>query len=163
MAEFVLIEKKEESKQESSPFNIEDRILFMKSKCILMEDLLSYTEVFDSKEVTELTSEGRWGLVYLFRDCADMFDQVNNELVGQVFDEVSRARNSYDSILRSGYPYREGHPADHLNDLCQRVSNLLTVIDEKGKALKQLKMEIIQARHEIIETGITNQTNTQEG
>jgi len=163
MAEFILIEKKEESKQESSPFSIEDKILFMKSKCNLIVDLLSYVEVFDSKEVTELTSEGRWGLVYLFQDCADMFEQVNDELVGQVFDEVSRARSSYDSILRSGYPYREGQPADHLNDLCQHVDNLLTVVDEKGKALRQLKSEILQAKYEIIETGITNQMNTQEG
>ena len=158
MAEFILIEKKEESKQDPSPFGMEDKLLFMKCKCLTMYDFLKHETEMD----TDLSSDARWGLAYLFQDCADMFDLTIKELVGIDFDEVDRAKNSYDSILRRGYPYREGLPAEHLNDLYHRVNEMVATVEQKKKILERLQGNIIQKKHEILESDMVNQVSTQE-
>jgi len=158
MAEFVLIEKKEESKQESSSLDMEDKLLYMKSKCLTMYDFLKHEKEMD----TDLTSDARWGLAYMFEDCADLFDETIKKLICRDLDKVDKAKDSYERILGRLYPYREGNRDEHLKDLNNLVNKMLATVEKKRDDLRSLQHNIMQARHNILESERDNQIPAQE-
>lgn len=150
MAEFVLIEKKEESKQESSSLNMEDKLLYMKCKCLTMFDLLKPEH--EKGASMSLSSDARWGLALLFEDCADLFDEANEKLEGCDYDQVEKAKFSFDCILRQVFPYGEGPQDEHLKALNALVNKMLATVEKKRDDLKSLQLNIMQARHKILES-----------